>query len=1181
MATGASLAGSKAVLVLGMHRSGTSSVAGLLALAGLPLGERLIAGNDFNPKGYFEHEVIWRLDHELLEALGSSWYDVRRLPERWPQSEAAAGIRKKLAQVLDRDFIGHAYWGIKDPRMCRLMPLWRDLLGTLEVEPKVILVLRHPFAVAASLMRRDGLKADHALALWLRYLLEAEAASRNLPRVALSYAATLGDWRSAMAGVRGKLALPLRVEAEYAAAADAFIDPALCHHRQEAFPTTDGEIQRLVLTAWEALTSLGEMTASKTLDAVADQFDALADTAAVHVQQAGYTIAEARELRQARDYLEGELVRVRDDLEGELVRVRDDLEGELARERVELSERQVELGRARDHSEELATKLEEASANQHELSRELEQIKRSHSWRVTRPLREVATLWYGWRTRSAGLRVIPTAPAAAELPPAAGKPEAEGDPGDNGKPLSSVPEDDVPTRPRRPVADGPRILLASPDWMGPIRNGGIGTAFTALARHLAMSGWRVTALYTLGGHSEAGDIRKWVERYREWGIDLIALPKWKGPPLDAPWYRSRSYRIYHWLVCREADFDAVIWPEWQGEAYYSLWARRTGLHFHSLPMTVVTHSPTAWAQGGNYWLPDSPDQVDLHEMESLCVALADFVVSPSAYLIEWMMQHGWRLPPVGRRRVLRNLMLPEATTPVPETRGGDQDGRIREWVFFGRLEPRKGLEVFCRALDRLSQEDWEPMERVTFLGKGVETAAFSSDAFLKALNGRWPRPFQVIDDLDSEAARTYLRGSGRLAVIASLVENSPYTVLECLSDRIRFLAADVGGIAELIDERDRESVLFPPRPAALAEKLRDPASRLSPARAAVTDQAACSAWDDFMAEWVASGARETTETTKTSAAPPRVSVCLVHYERPHLLAQAVASLRAQTYGNFEVILVDDGSRSRKTEDYLSALDQDFARRGWRIIRQENRYLGAARNAAARHATGEYLLFMDDDNVAKPKEIECFVRAAVKTEADIVTCPSSVFTGELPPCDDSEPDCLWLPLGSALGVGLIRNGFGDANALVKRQLFERVGGFTEDYGIGHEDWEFFVRAALRGACFAFVPDPLFYYRLSSSGMLRSGDSRRDHYRSFRPYLESFPPGLGAAMGYGLHLHLEADRRWRETSATTVVPRAARGAFKGLTLLSKNRTLRLKFRQALREYGWVGAIRKGALYLGHKN
>ena len=87
---------------------------------------------------------------------------------------------------------------LKDPRICRFVPLWRAVLGRLGVAPKVVVPLRHPLEVAGSLARRDGMPEDEALLLWLRHCLEAEAATRGLPRSFLRYDDLVADWRPAV-----------------------------------------------------------------------------------------------------------------------------------------------------------------------------------------------------------------------------------------------------------------------------------------------------------------------------------------------------------------------------------------------------------------------------------------------------------------------------------------------------------------------------------------------------------------------------------------------------------------------------------------------------------------------------------------------------------------------------------------------------------------------------------------------------------------------------------------------------------------------------------------------------------------------------------------------------------------------------------------------------------------------
>ena len=116
-------------------------------------------------------------------------------------------------------------------------------------------------------------------------------------------------------------------------------------------------------------------------------------------------------------------------------------------------------------------------------------------------------------------------------------------------------------------------------------------------------------------------------------------------------------------------------------------------------------------------------------------------------------------------------------------------------------------------------------------------------------------------------------------------------------------------------------------------------------------------------------------------------------------------------------------------------------------------------------------------------------------------------GQPPEHDDSTER--WLPLGPATTVGLFKNCYGDANALVRRDAFDALGGFTEDPGVGHEDWELWARAVLRGYRLQVVPEALYWYRLAGGGMLsesiggtHSAQAQRhaNNARNLRPYLE---------------------------------------------------------------------------------
>ena len=783
-------------------------------------------------------------------------------------------------------------------------------------------------------------------------------------------------------------------------------------------------------------------------------------------------------------------------------------------------------------------------------------IQHSRSWRLTRPLRVLAGA-----ARRRAREAAPAIATPSEKSLQSAVPSVQLSAPERMRPRPKV-------LPKAVVAasTGLRVLIVTPDIVGPIRNGGIGTAFAALALFAARAGARVSLLYTLGTHSEHWSMADCVAYYAQGAVHFIPLrPSAETPHIDAPWPRRNAYGVYAWLKTHGEDYDLIIFPEWHGEAYYAVVARHQGLMLQHAQIWVNTHGPSVWSMEGNYQLPSEIDLIDLDYMERETVRLADGIVSPSAYLLDWMRGHQWQLPK--QALVIQNLMeedgVEDATTRFDVN-------IIGELIFFGRLEPRKGLIIFCDAIDRLTPTVRDQLRLITFMGKGLPVDVFDSIAYIEQRAAAWGMPIVIQTEYGREQALAYLTESpSRLAVIASLVENLPYTVLECLHHGIRFLATEIGGIPELIDPADHIRVLFPPRPAALARLLESAITEgLAPAHRAQMPEQVEAQWQTLFAQITANLRDKPAVPTLTPDQMPLVSICMPHHDSPDTLRAALDSIRRQSYPHYEVIVVDDGSSGEQTLSALTALEKEFAQKGGGLIRQENAYPGAARNRAAATAKGEYLLFMDDDNLAMPHELETFLAVARRTDADILTTVSAVFTGKTPP---ERPKHLWLPLGAATGAGVYRNVFGDTNSFWKRSVFCTVGGFTEDYGIGHEDWEIFAKATLMGLHLELVPEPLFWYRATVGGVQTAGDMAAYHARSARPYLQHDPHGLGM---------LAAHAAWARFSAAPAVsgPILGGGAsWRTALSLIRRPDLYVKFRITVKRYGLKTAVRNTIRYI----
>jgi len=220
------------VLVLGMHRSGTSAVARVLSLIGAGLPRHVMAASGSNLAGHWEPKRIVELNERLLLEGDSAWNDWRPFAaESALSSSAHHRFRLEIAREIEQEFEGESLFVLKDPRISRLAPLYLAALATLGIAVKVVLVSRHPMEVAGSLQTRDGMPTSDALLLWLRYDLDAEAATRGTHRLVLSYDALMDDPDDAIRRLEALLGPaardPSRIDV---AAARASLRGELRHH---------------------------------------------------------------------------------------------------------------------------------------------------------------------------------------------------------------------------------------------------------------------------------------------------------------------------------------------------------------------------------------------------------------------------------------------------------------------------------------------------------------------------------------------------------------------------------------------------------------------------------------------------------------------------------------------------------------------------------------------------------------------------------------------------------------------------------------------------------------------------------------------------------------------------------------------------------------------------------------
>lgn len=345
----------KAILVLGMHRSGTSALTRVISLLGADLPSNLMpAREDNNEAGFWESTDIAVLNDQLLETLDSSWDDWTACDLSRLAPDDLQRFEQRALEILERDFSGSAIFVLKDPRICRLIGFWHPLLLRFGCDVRCVLSIRHPLEVAASLQKRDGFVPLKSCLLWLRHMLDAEQATRELPRLVLPYDALLQHWRLLLEPMTQVLGLDVPVDLDARAAEiDDFLRPGLRHHAAD-----DGSLSRRpeivdwVGAAYDgflAMHAQADKPAQRaTLGAIRRDFDA-----ACRIFGAAFS-ADIVTRRGLTKNIK--------DLQGQLDRTRSELHGRIAALERNASAQAAAAAQAQQTAQAQITKLEQASA---------------------------------------------------------------------------------------------------------------------------------------------------------------------------------------------------------------------------------------------------------------------------------------------------------------------------------------------------------------------------------------------------------------------------------------------------------------------------------------------------------------------------------------------------------------------------------------------------------------------------------------------------------------------------------------------------------------------------------------------------------------------------------------------------------------------------------------------------
>jgi glycosyltransferase involved in cell wall biosynthesis len=276
--------------------------------------------------------------------------------------------------------------------------------------------------------------------------------------------------------------------------------------------------------------------------------------------------------------------------------------------------------------------------------------------------------------------------------------------------------------------------------------------------------------------------------------------------------------------------------------------------------------------------------------------------------------------------------------------------------------------------------------------------------------------------------------------------------------------------------------------------------------------------------------------------PPRISVLIPCFNHGNFVHEAIGSILAQTFTDWEIVVVDDGSTDPSTLASLHALPSPRTV----VLHTENRGLPAARNLAARHACGALLCALDADDRLVPTWFE-------KGVAVLDAQPQLAFVSHWLQAFGDET-WTWTPVSCDLPALLARNTVNGA-ALVRREAFAAVGGYDESMREGCEDWDLWLRLVERGLCGVIVPEILFEYRRSPASMSRMMTADGAYRRPLRQLVEKHQALYRAhlvdviAASVAGSFHLQQEISELERADTVVLQPALQRAREELTAVER--------------------------------
>lgn len=625
----------------------------------------------------------------------------------------------------------------------------------------------------------------------------------------------------------------------------------------------------------------------------------------------------------------------------------------------------------------------------------------------------------------------------------------------------------------------------------PFFGGGIGTYCVTTARMLAGKGHRVSVFVQDASVNDI-DITE---------TDQIRVIRFNTSRTKSSAFLGHttniSYEFAHIIkhfIEKEGKPDIIEAQEYLGIAYYLLQFKRLQYDWcKDVPIVITMHSPSflymeynhvSMYRYPNYWIC---------EMERFCLQAADFIVSPSNYIISelssrFTLSHD-------RIEVIPNPFENELNSFLPQTT--QQNGEI---VFFGKLTAQKGAFKLLKYFETLWNRGFD---RPLYLLGGQDIIYHPEKMSMGDIIKKKYKEYIDKGLLKMEKGIPPQKISERLSkaevvIIPSNNDNLPYVVFEMMALGKTVLVSKQGGQAEVVEDGKNGFIFDHEKPDSFFQQLSkilglSPAAQQDISRSAaetiteryrpsviydkkikLIERLLANARDNRVFPYVRPQVEQKKIAKDSSEISNRLTVVIPYHNLGAYIEQTISSLMAVKYPDLEILIVNDGSTERKSIDILEILRKKFSIKVIDVAVNEG--LGKARNLGAQQASGEYLAFLDADDMVRD---DYYAKAInVFRQYDNVH-----FAGSWVKYFENSTDT-WPAFQPEAPLILYHNLVNSSALVYKRSSFLAAGlNDTKATFSGLEDYDSVISMVEQGLGGVIFPEALFNYRVRSNSMYR--------------------------------------------------------------------------------------------------